>query len=123
MSNKPPNDEIAAYAQEYVTCRSCGAQPGLGCIEQADRWRTVCVDRFADAAAIYAPIWKDAHGRRSQLADPDHECFFTDRGRPCARGCGRVPLCPLCEQLHIGPQFRSQPRPHFGCQLAARAVS
>lgn len=61
--HKPPNDEIAAYARDHITCRNCGAKPGFGCVEQADAWRTVCSARFADGAAVYVPLWKDANGR------------------------------------------------------------
>ncbi len=56
----PPNDEIAAYGTEHITCRNCGAKPGFACVEQAELWRTVCKEWFADAAAIYVPIWKKA---------------------------------------------------------------
>jgi hypothetical protein len=70
---RPPGDEIAAYARENITCRNCGARPGFGCIDQAERWRTVCKGRFANAAAVYVPRGRTqpggggsarGHGRR-----------------------------------------------------------
>lgn len=61
--NRPPPGEIAGYGRETVTCRDCGARPGYSCVEQAERWRTVCKARFADAAAEYVPRWKDADGQ------------------------------------------------------------
>jgi len=54
--NGPPDGEIAVYARENTVCRDCGAKPGFGCVEQADRWRSVCKARFHDAAAIFAPV-------------------------------------------------------------------
>lgn len=62
-----PSGEVAAYAQEHVTCRTCGATPGARCVEQAERWRTVCKARFADAASAYADIWRDAHPASPQI--------------------------------------------------------
>lgn len=53
-------DEIAAYATEFITCTNCGAQPGWRCVEQAERWRKVCVRRFADAAKVFVLQWKAA---------------------------------------------------------------
>lgn len=61
--NRPPGGEIAAYGQDHITCRDCGAKPGYPCVEQAEAYRTCCKARFADAAAVYVPLWKDANGR------------------------------------------------------------
>lgn len=61
MGNRPPSTEIAAYAVGKVYCRRCKAQPGEPCIEQAEKWRTACRVRFADAAREYVPLWKDAN--------------------------------------------------------------
>jgi len=60
--NRPPSDEIAEYAREHVGCRGCGARPGMPCPPDSRwRFRTVCRERFADAAPAYADIWRDAH--------------------------------------------------------------
>jgi len=65
---RPPSADIALYGQEFVTCPACGARPGAECIEQAERWRSICKARFADAAKAYVPAWKDANGRRKPAA-------------------------------------------------------
>ena len=45
-----PSAEIAAYAIERVTCLTCGAEPGEECTAELEWFRTVCKQRFTDAA-------------------------------------------------------------------------
>jgi hypothetical protein len=62
-SGRPPDGEIAEYARDHVDCRNCGARPGFPCPAAQARGQLACPERFADAAAEYVPLWKDARGR------------------------------------------------------------
>jgi hypothetical protein len=66
MASRPPNEDIAVWAQAHVTCRGCGAVgPGEPCTALLKHWQTVRAPRFADGVAVYVPLWKDANGRLS----------------------------------------------------------
>ena len=87
-ARRPPKatpDQIADHAWSAVTCRNCGSEPSSACIAEREPWRTVCKDRYADAAIELSkarreayPTWEHLEAlAREQLAEERHG-FMTD---------------------------------------------
>ena len=87
-ARRPPKarpSEIADHAWASLTCRNCGSEPRSACIAKRESWRTVCKERYADAAIELSRIRREAHPTwetlealaRAEIAEQVHE-FMSD---------------------------------------------